>query len=88
MEDMSMPLEAVVELLDRELATLEEMYRMATRAAEDGCTQAERALLQRDMNDLIERLDRMVDQYRRGDYPRREGLLNHDGENPESGSAG
>ena len=72
MEDMSMPLEAVVELLDRELATLEEMHRLAVRAAEDGCPQAERAVLQRDMDALIERLDRLVDQYRRGDYPRRE----------------
>lgn len=86
MEDMSMPLDAVIELLDRELVTLEEMHRLAVRAAEDGCSQAERALLQRDMNALIERLDRMVDQYRRGDYPRKE--ADHDGCNPEGGSAG
>ena len=86
MEDMSMPLDAVIELLDRELVTLEEMHRLAVRAAEDGCSQAERALLQRDMNALIERLDRMVDQYQRGDYPRKE--ADHDGCNPEGGSAG
>ena len=71
-ENTFLPLEAVIELLDRELATLEEMHRLAVRAAEDGCPQAERVLLQRDMDALIERLDRLVDQYRRGDYPRRE----------------
>ena len=83
MEDTFLPLDAVIELLDRELVTLEEMHRLAVRAAEDGCSQAERALLQRDMDALIERLDRLVDQYRRGDYPRRE--ANH--EDSESGSA-
>ena len=72
MEDTHLPLEAVIELLDRELATLEEMHRLAVRAAEDGCPPAERALLQRDMDALIGRLDRLVDQYRRGDYPRGE----------------
>ena len=85
MGDAFLPLDAVIELLDRELVTLEEMHRMAVRAAEDGCSQAERALLQRDMDALIGRLDRLVTQYQRGEYPRREANRERQSESGDAG---
>lgn len=72
MGDTLLPLDAVIELLDREIATLKEMHRLTVRASEDGCSPAERVLLQRDMDAMIERLERLVTQYQQGEYPGRE----------------
>ena len=52
-----------VEMLDRISLVLQEMYKLAERSAQDDCSPAERALLQRDLEDFSKMIDRIADHY-------------------------
>ena len=60
---MEMDVNAAAEMLDRIQPILEEMYRLAERAAQPDCNFAERMLLQRDLDAYRRRIDRIVDSY-------------------------
>ncbi|MBR1497861.1 MAG: hypothetical protein IJ617_09565 [Oscillospiraceae bacterium] len=55
--------ENAIEMLDRILLVLHEMYKLAERSAQDDCSMAERALLQRDLEDFEKMIDRIADHY-------------------------
>ena len=66
---MEMDIDLVANMLDEVQALLEEMLELASRAAEDECTDEERNDLQRRLLILRERIDETVDAYDKlGEY--------------------
>ena len=63
--ERSMEIDLAVSMLDEVQGLLEEMYELASRAAEDDCTDEERDDLQRQLITLRERIDETVDAYDR-----------------------
>ena len=60
---IEMPVGQAAEMLDGVLSVLEEMRRLAKRSTEDDCSDAERVLLQRDLDYCRDLLDHMAEKY-------------------------